>query len=224
MYLPTDLPLSCPSLLTRQRPDIRAAEALLHTASAQIGVATANLFPQITLNGNYGQQSLTLNTLFQPANNVWSVTGGVTQTLFSGGTLINQRKAAIAAYEQTAAQYKQTVLQAFVNVADVLRALEHDAQLFKAETEAEVAALNSLTLTEKQYRMGAVSYLNLLTSERSYQQARINRIQAQSARYTDTIALFQALGGGWWNRCLINCSPLLAGNLKQYTPEVFGKG
>ena len=223
LNLPTDLPLSCPSLLVRQRPDIRAAESLVHSASALIGVATANLFPQVTINGNYGQQSTSLGTLFKPQNNVWNITGAVAQTIFSGGTLLAQRRAAIAAYEQAAAQYKQTVLQAFQNVADVLRALQHDAQLLKAQKEAEIAALVSLNMIQKQFRLGGVSYLNLLAAERSYQEAVISRIQAQSARYTDTVALFQSLGGGWWNRCLLNCNPLLTSNLQQYRPEVFGR-
>lgn len=224
LNLPAHLPISCPSFLTRQRPDIRAAESLLHSASALIGVATANLFPQFTLNGTYGQMSTTLHTLFDPKNNFWSIASAMTQPIFAGGTLLAQRRAAIAAYEQAAAQYKQTVLQAFQNVADVLRALEHDAQLFQAQRQAEIAALNALTLIQKQYRLGGVNYLDLLTAQKSYQEAKLNRIQAQSARFTDTIALFQSLGGGWWNRCLLNCNPLLTDNLQQYRPEVFGKG
>lgn len=223
LHLPADLPLSCPSLLARQRPDIRAAESLLHVASAQIGVATANLYPQITLNGSYGQQSKMLGSLFRPDNNIWNIIGAAAQPIFNGGMLMAQQRAAVAAYEQAAAQYKQTVLQAFQNVADALRALEHDAQLLNTQKTAEKSAYDSMALTRQQFRLGGVSYLNLLTAERNYQQARIGRIQAQSARYTDTVSLFQALGGGWWNRCLLNCSPLLASNLGQYRPEVFGK-
>lgn len=198
LFLPTDLPLSCPSCLTRQRPDVRAAEALLHSASAQIGVATANLFPQITINGDYGQQNTSLAGLFLPPNNIWYLSGAIAQPIFKGGALIAQRRAAIAAYKQAAAQYKQTVLQAFKNVADTLRALEHDAQLLKEQTDAEIAARNSLTLLRQQFQLGGVSYLALLTAERTYQQALISQIQAQTARYVDTATLFQALGGGWW--------------------------
>jgi NodT family efflux transporter outer membrane factor (OMF) lipoprotein len=222
LNLPQDLPLSCPSLLTRQRPDIRAAEALLHNASALIGVATANMFPQINLAGNYGQQSTVLNALFFPPNNIWSISGAVAQPIFNGGSLIAQRKAAIAAYEQSAAQYKQTVLTAFQNVADVLRALENDAELMKAFKAAETASGKSLHILQGQYKLGGVSYLNLLTAERTYLDTKLARVQAQSARYLDTVALFQSLGGGWWNRCLDNCNPLLTQNSKQYKPEVFG--
>lgn len=205
MHLPTDIPLSCPSLLTTQRPDIKASEALIHAASAQIGVATANMFPQITINGNYGVQSNTLGNLFQPQNIVWNITAGVAQPIFKGGTLVAQRRAAIAAFEQAAANYKQTVLQAFQNVADTLRALEHDALSLKEQQLAETTARKSFILTKQQFELGSVNYLNLYTAQQAYQQAKINRIKAQASRYTDTAALFQALGGGWWNRCMPNC-------------------
>ncbi len=202
LILPGKIPISIPSLLVRQRPDIRASEALLHAASAQVGVATANLYPQITLTGtNYGWTSPVLPHLINPANNIWGIGGQLLQPIFNGGALRYQRCAAIAAYEQAAAQYKQTVLQAFKNVADSLRAVENDAKLLQAQKWAEVSARDSLNLTLKQYRLGGVSYLNLLTAQRQYQQARIGRIQAQAARFNDTAALFQALGGGWWNVC-----------------------
>ncbi|WP_414973670.1 efflux transporter outer membrane subunit [Legionella spiritensis] len=223
LHLPSDLPIGIPSLLVRQRPDIRASEALLHAASAYIGVATANLFPQITLTGNYGQQSTTLNTLFQPQNNIWNISSAVAQPIFQGGSLIAQKRAAVAAYQQAAAQYRETVLLSFGNVADVLRALQHDAQLLKAQQAAEVAARKSLKLTQKQFRLGGVSYLNLLTAQQSYQQARLNKIQAQASRFTDTAALFQALGGGWWNRPLLSCNLDVACNTQQYKPENFGR-
>lgn len=199
LNLPQDLPLSCPSLLTRQRPDIRAAEALLHAASAQIGVATANIFPQVSLNGNYGGQSNVLDMLFASPNRVWGIGAGVAQTLFKGGSLLAQRRAAIAAFEQAAAQYKQTVLTAFQNVADVLRALQHDAELLKARKEVEVTSLATLKLTQQQFQLGGSSFLELLIAQRAYQESLISRIQAQTARFTDTAALYQALGGGWWN-------------------------
>jgi NodT family efflux transporter outer membrane factor (OMF) lipoprotein len=197
LHLPRYLPVSLPSSLVRQRPDIRAQEALLHAASAQIGVATANLYPQITLSGSYGQLSTSTSNLFSGPANVWSFGGQLLQPIFSGGALQAQRRAAIAAYEQAAAQYRQTVLQAFQNVADTLRALETDARALQAQTQAEVAARNALSLTQKQFKLGGVSYLLLLNAQRQYQQAKINRIQAQAARFTDTAALFQALGGSW---------------------------
>lgn len=199
LHLPRDLPISCPSLLTRQRPDIRASEALLHAASAQIGVATANIFPQIGLSGNYGGQSNLINKLFASPSGVWTLGASATQTLFQGGSLLARRRAAIATYEQAAAQYKQTVLTAFQNVADVLRALQHDAELLKARKAVETTSLATLTLTQQQFRLGGSSFLELLIAQRAYQESLINRIQAQSDRYSDTASLYLALGGGWWN-------------------------
>lgn len=207
LYLPTKLPVSLPSNLVRQRPDVRASEALLHAASAQIGVATANLLPQIALTGNYGWMAPTASTLFATTTNTWMIGALITQPLFHGGALIAQRRAAVAAYDQAFAQYKQTVLQAFQNVADALRALELDARSLHDLKAAEMAAFNNLRLTSKQYQLGGVSYLNLLTAQQQYQQTVINRIQAQASRYSDTAALFQALGGGWWNKpwCVKEC-------------------
>lgn len=200
LILPADLPVSIPSALVCQRPDIRASEALLHSASAQIGVATANLFPQITLTGSYGFLSDRLKTLFEHDSTIWNTIGNILQPVFQGGSLLAKREGAIAAFEEAYAQYRQTVLQAFQNVADTLRALEIDAHQLHIQTVAEDAATKTLKLTEAQYALGAVSYLNLLDAERQYHQTRIGRIQAQAARYADTAALFQALGGGWWNR------------------------
>ncbi|MEO8401018.1 MAG: efflux transporter outer membrane subunit [Gammaproteobacteria bacterium] len=205
LNLPANLPVSLPSVLVRQRPDIRASEALLAAASAQIGVATANLFPQITLNGSFGWLSPSTGNLFDPASKVWSFGGQILQPIFNGGALLSKRRGAMDAFDQAYAQYRQTVLQAFQNVADTLRALEHDAQTLKAQRQAEVAARRSLTLTTEQYHLGGVDYLNLLTAELQYEQTKIARIQAQAARYTDTAALFQALGGGWWNRGMATC-------------------
>jgi NodT family efflux transporter outer membrane factor (OMF) lipoprotein len=201
LQLPQELPLSLPSSLVRQRPDIRAAEALLHQASARIGVATANLYPQITLSGAYGVESNKSGDLFNgSAPSVWNLGAGLVQPLFHGGELRARRRAAVAAYEQAAAQYRETVLQAFQNVADVLRALEADARALQAEADVESAARDTLELTQRQFQAGAVSYLALLNAEHQHQQARIGLIQARAARYADTAALFQALGGGWWNR------------------------
>ncbi|WP_225316810.1 efflux transporter outer membrane subunit [Legionella longbeachae] len=207
LKLPAELPVSLPSNLVRQRPDVRASEALLHAACAQIGVATANLFPQFTISANEGWLNTSWSNLYTARNNVWSATGTVLQPLFHGGALLAQRRAAIAAYQQTAAQYQQIVLQAFQNVADVLRGLEVDARTLQAQIRAEDAARASLNLTLNQYRLGAVSYINLLNAQQQYQQTRISRIQAQATRYNDTAALFQALGGGWWHKpwCVKEC-------------------
>ncbi len=200
LMLPQDLPISLPSSLARQRPDIRASEALLHAANAQVGVATANLYPQITLTGSYGSEATRPGTLFGPSTAVWSLGAGLVQPLFHGGELKAMRRAAVAAYDQATAQYRATVLQAFQNVADVLRSLDADANTLKAQADAEAAAHDALDLTQKQFELGAVSYLSLLNAERQYQQQRVSLVQAQAARFADTAALFQALGGGWWNR------------------------
>jgi NodT family efflux transporter outer membrane factor (OMF) lipoprotein len=197
--LPQTLPVSLPSALVRQRPDILAADAVLHQASAQIGVATAALYPQITLSASYGTQSLTPAQLFNAGSTIWSLGAGLLQPVFHGGQLTAQKRAAEAAYEQAGAQYQQTVLLAFQNVADSLRALDHDASGLKAQSEAWRAASDSLDLTRGQYRIGGVSYLALLDAQRQYQQTVVNLAQARAARYADTAALFQSLGGGWWN-------------------------
>ena len=200
MDLPGDLPLSLPSSLVRQRPDIRASEELLHAAGAQVGVATANLYPQITLSGSIGSQATRVQDLFAPGTMIWSLGAGITQPLFHGGELTAKRRAAIAALDQAGAQYRETVLLAFQNVADVLQALESDAATLKAQAEAERSARDSLELTQRQFEIGAANYLSLLNAERQHQQALLSLIQARAARYADSAALFQALGGGWWNR------------------------
>ena len=200
LQLPTDLPVSLPSQLVCQRPDIRAAEALLHAATAQVGVATANLLPQVTLTGSYGWTSDHLDTLLMHRSTVWTLIGNVLQPVFQGGALLAQRRGANAALDQAVAQYKQIVLGAFQNVADTLKALEIDAHQLQIQQQAEVAARQTLALTQRQYQLGAVGYLNLLDADRQFHQARIGRIQAEALRFADTAALFQALGGGWWNR------------------------
>ena len=200
MQLPEDLPVSLPSSLVEQRPDIRASEELLHAASARIGVATANLYPQITLTGSYGSESTKLSDIFKSSASIWSIAGGLVQPVFHGGTLTAQRRAAIAAHDQAAAQYQETVLQAFQNVADVLIALDTDASALEAQVDAEAAAANALQLTHKQFQFGAASYLSLLNAERQYRQTRLGLVQARAARFADTAALFQAMGGGWWKK------------------------
>jgi NodT family efflux transporter outer membrane factor (OMF) lipoprotein len=199
MSLPQELPVSMPSELVRHRPDIKAAEALLHAAGAKIGVATANLYPQITLTGSYGYTSNDISDLFDSRSMVWNFGAGLMQPLFHGGALTAKRRAAIAVYDQAAARYRLTILQSFQNVADVLRALESDATALQAQAAAETAAGESLDLTQKQYQLGAVSYLSLLNAQRQYQEAHILLVQAQAARFADTAALFAAMGGGRWN-------------------------
>ena len=200
LKLPEDLPISLPSKLVAQRPDIRAQEAMVHEASAAIGVATANMLPQVTLTGSYGDESLLFADLFKPGSGVWDLASGVTAPIFQGGTLRAKRRAAIDAYDQAAAAYRLTVLNAFQNVADTLTALGNDAEALKADSDAVNAAKDSLDLIQRQYDAGAVNYVSLLTAQQLYQQARIAYVRALASRYTDTITLFQALGGGWWNR------------------------
>ena len=200
LHLPENLPLSLPSKLVQQRPDVRAQEALLHAASSEIGVATARLFPDFTINASVGSIATRLGDLFVPGSAIWSFGGNLMQPIFHGGELIHKERAAVAAYELAAAQYRSTVLLAFQNVADTLSALEFDAVALKTQDTAVRTAFDNLDLTRLQYQLGAVSYLALLNSERDYQQARIGQINAQARRYSDTTALFQALGGGWWNR------------------------
>ena len=200
LQLPRELPVSLGSELVRQRPDIRASEALLHQASAQVGVATANLYPQFTLTAGLSSTATSSSQLFNSAASGWSLLGGITQPLFDGGALDAKHRAAQAAYEAAGNQYRSTVLQAFQNVADSLRALEFDAAVLQQQAEAMQASHEALELSQQQYRLGAVSYLTLLDAQRAYQQTYINWVNARSARYADTAALFQALGGGWWNR------------------------
>jgi NodT family efflux transporter outer membrane factor (OMF) lipoprotein len=200
LELPQELPVSIPSSLVRQRPDLRASEALLHAANAQIGVATAKLFPEITITGNYGHEGVKLKDLIKSNSRIWSFGAELLQPVFHGAELTAQRRAAVAAYEQAMAQYKETVLQAFQNVADVLRALDEDANALKAQADAELAARDTMQVTEAQFRLGAVSFLSLLNAQRQYQQALIGLARARAARLADTAALFQAMGGGWWNR------------------------
>ena len=200
LQLPQDLPLSVPSQLVAQRPDIRAQESLLHQASAEIGVATANMLPQVTISGDFGGTSTNFSDLLKSSSNVWSLTGGITQPIFHGGELIHKKRAAVAAYDQAAAQYRGTVLTAFRNVADALHALNADADALQQQDLATQAAADTLKVSRSRYQSGSISSLDLLVVERTYQQARIAQLQAQAARYADTAALFQALGGGWWNR------------------------
>ncbi|HEY5265132.1 MAG TPA: efflux transporter outer membrane subunit [Steroidobacteraceae bacterium] len=200
LTLPTDLPVSLPSKFVEQRPDVRQYSALLHQATAQIGVATANLLPQITLTGSYGGEATRFADVFSPASVVWSLAASLTQPIFKGGQLIHQRRAAVAAAEEAAANYKATVIVAFQNVSDTLYALQADADALAAQLLAEGVAAQSLTLVQAQYKSGGASYLQVLSAEQTQQTAAIALVKARAQRYADTAALFQALGGGWWNR------------------------
>jgi NodT family efflux transporter outer membrane factor (OMF) lipoprotein len=200
LELPQDLPLSLPSQLVEQRPDIRAAEADLHSASAGIGVAIASALPQITLSATGGSAATTFADLFSHGTGFGSIGGEVAQTAFDAGASVHKVKAARRAFDQAAAQYKETVITAFQNVADTLHALSEDAEALKACVAAERAAKESLTLAQDQFWLGQISRLALASAELTYQQSLIARVQAEANRYADTAALFQALGGGWWNR------------------------
>ncbi|MBS0331475.1 MAG: efflux transporter outer membrane subunit [Proteobacteria bacterium] len=200
LTLPADLPLSLPSRLVAQRPDVRQAEANLHAASAAIGVAEANRLPNFTLTGDYGSSALTIQRVFHSGTGFWDFGAAVTAPIFQGGALLHQARAAKAAYQQAAEQYRGAVLGAVQNVADTLAAIQQDAAGLKAAAAAEAAAKSTLDLTERQNRAGYASYLALLAAQQAYQQARISLVQAQASRFSDTVALYQALGGGWWRR------------------------
>ncbi len=200
LRLPRQLPVSLPSRLVEQRPDVRAAQEQVHQASANVGVATANLLPQFTITGDYGTSALNVASMFTPGAAVWSIGGGLAQPIFHGGTLIHQKEAAIAAFEAAKAQYRDTLLNAVRNVSDALRAIQSDAVTLQAQERAARTANDSLALAREQFRTGAITYLTFLNAQRTQQQALIGLAQDQAARYADTAALFQALGGGWWNR------------------------
>jgi NodT family efflux transporter outer membrane factor (OMF) lipoprotein len=196
LTLPRDVPVSLPSQVVQRRPDIQAAQAQLHAATAQVGVATAALLPQITLGASYGPQAMSSKGLFQSGNETWGISAGLLQPLFQGGALRAQKRGAQAGLDQALADYQQTVLVAFANVSDALNALQFDAQAMQAQVEAEQAAARSLDLVKAQFRIGAASYLQMLDATRSWQQARLGLIRARAARLADTTALFAALGGG----------------------------
>ena len=199
LTLPRELPLSVPANLVRQRPDVRASEAQLHEASAQIGVATAALYPQITLTGGVNRQAFKIDKLFDTGTTGWSLAAGLVQPIFNGGALRAQKRASVAAYDAAQAQYQNTVLNAFLGVANALRAIDTDADAVTANAEADRLANEALGLVARQYQLGAVSYLASLDAQRTVLSTRLALVQARAARFTDTAALFQALGGGWWN-------------------------
>jgi len=200
LQLPEELPVSLPSQLVEQRPDVLQAEANLHAASAQIGISIANRLPNITLTADAGSTALAIDQVFTSGTGFWGLGAAATAPLFQGGTLLHQERAAKAAFAQAAEQYRGTVLTAFQNVADTLTALQQDAEALKAAAVAADDAQITLDLSQRQWHDGYISYLALLSAEQAYHQARINLVLAQANRYADTAALFQALGGGWWHR------------------------
>jgi NodT family efflux transporter outer membrane factor (OMF) lipoprotein len=200
LNMPQSLPVSLPSKFVEQRPDVREYSALLHEATAQVGIATANMLPQITITGSYGQDASSFSKLFEPASNVWSLIGSLSQPIFKGGQLRHQRRAAVAAAQEAAANYQATVINAFQNVSDTLYALQADGDALLAESGAERSAADSLAIVQAQYKSGGASYLQVLTAQQTYQTAAVALVKARAQRYSDTAALFQALGGGWWNR------------------------
>ena len=195
LHLPEKLPVSLPSSLVRQRPDIRAAESLMHQASANVGVATANLYPQIVLSANGGG----IGTSFTNGGSVWSLGATLAQPVFNGGALRAERRKAIDAYDEAGAAYQQVVLQAFEQVADSLRAVDNDAQTLQARTEAALQAEATYNIAAQRYTAGGISQLSALDAQRQYLQTTLDRTASAANRYSDSAALFQSLGGGWWN-------------------------
>ena len=204
LTLPPDLPLSLPSVLVEQRPDVLQAAANLHAANAQIGIATAKRLPNITLTGNAGSTALAIGQVFGPGTGFWNIGAALLAPIFDGGTLLHQQRAARAGYQQAAEQYRATVLTAFQNVADTLAAIQHDAEALRSISAAANAAKTSLDLSRLQYKDGYSGYLAVLNAEQAYAQSRLSLVQAESDRFTDTAALFQALGGGWWHQAELN--------------------
>jgi len=204
LKLPEELPVSLPSKLVEQRPDILQSEENLHAASAQIGIAIANRLPNITLTADAGSTALSLDQLFTAGSGFWGIGGTLSQPIFEGGALLHHERAAEAAYLQAVQQYRSTVLTACQNVADTLHALQQDAAALTTAAAAAAAAKVTLDLSSDQSRVGYGSYLALLNAEQTYQQAQLNLVQAQASRFADTAALFQALGGGWWNQPELN--------------------
>jgi len=196
LHLPSELPLTLPSDLVRQRPDIQAAEALLHEASARVGVATANFYPQVTLSGMAG--AVTVSSLISGIPGFAVLGASLAQPIFHGGALKAQKRAAVAAYDQAGGHYREVVLAGFQNVADVLTALDADAKMLRERVDAARSAKTAYDVISKRYEAGGVSLLTLLDAQREYLTASLDQTRAIADRYSDSAALFQALGGGWW--------------------------
>jgi NodT family efflux transporter outer membrane factor (OMF) lipoprotein len=197
LSLPTDLPVSLPAEFVRHRPDILASEAQLHAASAAIGVATAKLYPSLALSASWTHVTGSPELLFLQPSEPWGIAANLTAPLFHGGTLEAEKRAAIAAYSSAFGTYRLTVLQAFGQVADTLRALEHDASALNAQQEAMYTARASFELSQAGYKAGQASFLDVIVARRLYEQARIGYAKARGQRYLDTAQLFEAMGGGW---------------------------
>ena len=193
--LPSELPLRVPSELVRRRPDIRASEALLRAACAEQGLAVSKLYPQISLSADIGSQALTVDNLFDPASLIWSLAGQLAQPLFNRG-LRDEARAAEAGFDVASAYYRETVLQAFRNVADVLRALDHNSQALTATTAANASAQKTLNLVNQRYAMGAANYVEVLIAQQMVESSRMDLCAAQAQRLTDTVAFFSSMGGG----------------------------
>ena len=201
LTLPDALPVSLPSALIAQRPDIQQNAALLHQRTAAVGVATANMLPQLQITGSYGSDALVLGQLFSgPESLAYSIAAGLTQPLFQGGTLLHQRRAAVAAMRAAADDYQNTVIGAVANVANALQALHYDDQGLAVARDAATAARQSLGLLQVQFKAGSIGYLSVLTAQQTLESALVTLARAQAARYADTVTLFAALGGGWWHR------------------------
>lgn len=200
LTLPIDIPVSVPSKLVEQRPDVRQAEENMHMASAAVGVAIADMLPQFAITGDIGSSALKLQQLFTPYTGFWSAGASLTQTLFDAGALLHKKRAADAALDQTAAQYRAAVILACQNVADSLRALQSDADALQASAAAERASKKTFDFAQQQRLLGTISLVAVLNAEQSYVQAELSLVLAQANRYADTAGLFQSLGGGWWNR------------------------
>lgn len=197
LILPVDVPETLPSALVRARPDILAAEAQLHAASAAIGVATADLYPGVTLSASWTEQAARMGQLFDSTDGLWNLAAGLTAPLFHGGALRAQRQEAVDAFDAQLGTYRQTVLTAFGQVADTLKALQHDAEELAAQRTALDSAQASLALSQESYQVGAASLLDVLQAQRLYAQARLGYAKARGQRYLDTAQLFEATGGGW---------------------------
>ncbi len=200
LTLPADVPVSIPSKLIEQRPDVRQAQANMHAASAEVGVAIADMLPQFAISAQTGSTALQISQLFTSYTGFWSAGASLTQTLFDAGALLHRKRAADAALDQAGAQYRSAVILACQNVADTLHALKADADTLVATVEAERAARSAFDIARQQRTLGGISTVALLNAEQTYQQAELAVVQARANRYADTAALFQALGGGWWNR------------------------
>ena len=200
LQLPGDLPLSLPARLVEQRPDVRMADEQLHAASAQVGVAIANRLPNVQITANIGSAAASASSLLGTGTGFWNIGADITAPLFDGGTLKHKQRAAEATYRQSAAQYRSTVIDAVQNVADVLHAVQADAAALASADLADRAAARSLAIAQRQLALGDIPEVAMLNAEQTWRQAEITLAQARANRYADTVALFQALGGGWWNR------------------------